>query len=135
MPIWTLLMVVGLLPGLALLVGRHYGRFQQDTGPSANLSESSDSAATQALETELVNMRSELASYKSLEREVLGLLASGEELNLNDILSRLAVKYQPNGAQQLRLAIASLQEKGRIVGTGGLMSRLKSVTPSIRELS
>jgi hypothetical protein len=136
MPLWAFLAVVGLLPSLGLLVAKQYGRYgrpQLDAGSTVSSSGCSDSVSAQAFEAELADLRTELASYKSLEKEVLGLLASGEELSLNDILSHLSIRHQTNGPQQLRLAIASLQEKGKVVGTGGLMARLRSVPPSIRE--
>ena len=136
MPLWALLAVVGLLPSLALLVAKQYGRHEgpqlgNDTTVSSSMS--SDSVNAQGLEAELAGLRAELASYKSLEEEIMGLLASGEELSLNEILDRLAIKHQPSGPQQLRLAIASLQKKGQVAGTGGLMARLRSVPSSMRE--
>ena len=73
----------------------------------------------------LTDLKAKLESYESLEKEIIGVLASGIEIMPGNLSNHLSTDSTADSARKIRLAVANLLEMGRIEGTGGLV-------PSIR---
>jgi hypothetical protein len=74
---------------------------------------------------QLADLKTKLESYESLEKEIIGVLASGVEIMPSSLPNHLSTDSTAEAARKIRLAVANLLEMGRIEGTGGLV-------PSIR---
>lgn len=75
----------------------------------------------------LTNLEARLESYESLEKEIIGVLASGVEITLGNLSSHLSLSSTADSARKIRLAVANLLEMGRIEGTGGLVPSIRLV--------
>jgi membrane protein implicated in regulation of membrane protease activity len=65
----------------------------------------------------------QLARYEALEQEILGLLASGAEMTLSEIVDHTSVSLQPDRRERVTRAIAALGD--RIEGSGGAIARYR----------
>jgi len=76
------------------------------------------SAAVEDAKLEIESLNSQLKSYCTLENEILGVLASGEEWDLNSLTGRLCLTHSEGGPQRVRLAVASLINQQQIGSVG-----------------
>ena len=94
---------------------------QRAAGISAAKSAAAESEARAAsCESQLQALQHRLNTYESLENEILGVLAAGEQLTLADLGSRLH-RSDVEGLRHVTLAVASLEKQGQITSTGSLV--------------
>jgi hypothetical protein len=73
--------------------------------------------------------RAKLNDYESLEQEIIGLLAGGLEVEVEQIAGRLQIGGDRDAAKNVRVAVASLRAAGKVIGTGGVTPKVK-LTPT-----
>ncbi|HEX6900641.1 MAG TPA: hypothetical protein VF789_13030 [Thermoanaerobaculia bacterium] len=78
-------------------------------------------ARAASCESQLQDLQHRLNTYESLENEILGVLAAGEQLTLANLASRLR-RSDVDGLRLVTLAVASLEKQGQITGTGSLVA-------------
>jgi hypothetical protein len=130
-PLWVLIATVLLLPPLNFLAAKHAIRSKdtdQQESPESTLvlfkEWAKDSQSARA------EIQAKLDEYESLEREIVGHLVPGEELSTDDLLTRLSISKRADRRRILDLAVASLEQKGKIVGTGPILRGLKLTSKS-----
>lgn len=130
-PLWALLATIALSPSIAIFLLRKMHKSIPLPAVEARAvevpaAENLTYAAIESARGKIADLESQLAKYQSLENEILGVLGSGEEWNLNDLISRLNLRHSEDGARSVRLAVASLLEKGKIGSIGsGSFTKLK----------
>ncbi len=126
-PLWALLVAFVFGPTLTLVLTRRWSAPAPQVEPGAEPETVGDGVEAQlmGIRSELSTVTSQLKEYESLEREILGLLSPGSRLTLQEILDRVSVRHDPDGAKKVRLAAASLRQAGKVVGTGGTYPQLQ----------
>jgi hypothetical protein len=127
-PLWLILGVAGALPLAISWAVRHstsvlVDRLTTSTTELQSLRENSQQLesiikAESDRERRLSDAESRLATYESLEAEIMGLLSNGGEYDLAAIVERTSIRIHMNGYQMVLRAINALGDK--IEGTGGV---------------
>ncbi len=121
-PLWTLLTTIVLSPSVAIW----FLRKMNTSSPEPTIEEVPTIKQTPVAAIKSVPTPVEAFESQLLENEILGVLGSGEEWDLNGLTSRLNLTHEEEGAKRVRLAVAILIEKGKIGNTGsGSFSKLK----------
>lgn len=76
-------------------------------------------------QNQLATLQAKLDEYESLERLILGVLASGEEIETHNLVNKLSLSFKPNADTMVLLAVASLRNKGMIVAADSVTPKLK----------
>ena len=125
-PLWILLATLLLAPALTLLAAKRIIRpTDDDTKATVDGVRVVLESQIKDAESQLANAQVRLQEYETLENEILGYLASGTEISTIDLLSNLSIRERLEGRRLLLLAVASLEQKGKIVGTGGIQPKIK----------
>lgn len=123
-PLWALLMIVAVSPTIFIFfakwlqpqVEQQAEETSIDVNASVELEEAKRGIAI--LREELDSTKSQIESYRMLENEILSILASGEEWDLNGLTGRLNLVHSEDGPRRVRLAVANLVDQKRICSTG-----------------
>lgn len=138
LPIWLALIFVALLLwGTAVVADRATRRLLERVEGAEKQLESVR-REKETLASEVAQFRSsredlevakrcveQLTRYEALEQEILGLLASGAEMTLSQVVGNTSVSMRPDRNELVTRAIAALGD--RIEGTGGAMASYRLV--------
>lgn len=125
-PLWVLIVTVLLLAPLTLFAAKLTTRPREASNKgSAELVRAELEGQIRGCIGRLGVTVERLNEYESLENEILGYLADGKDISTIDLLSNLSISRKAEGRRILHLAVASLEQKGKIVGTGSFQPKLK----------
>jgi uncharacterized membrane protein len=134
LPIWTLVVLLLILPWIVVAAAKALGatsesqreklraelesvRVDQTRCAQDLAAERAASSSLRAEGRRADEIAERLATYESLEREILGLLMNGGKYSLSMLRDNSSIRSSPGADQLISRAIAGLG--GRIIGTGG----------------